>query len=144
MQASGSPGNGIEERLEDPAGIVGSRSGFRVKLGAFDVTSLVINALDGVVVGVAKPNSHVARQRGLVHRETMVLAGDKNFARQLVSHGMVHSMVAELHFVGFGAQGEANQLMAQANPEHGNDVEKALDKRNLVGEHGRVTGTGRI
>jgi hypothetical protein len=34
--------------------------------------------------------------------------------------------------------------MAQANPEHGNDVEKALDKRNLVGEHGRVTGTGRI
>lgn len=61
----------------------------------------------------------VGGQRVGVHFETVVLAGNHHFATVQILHRVVGAVVAEGHFAGFAAEGEAEQLVSQADAEHG-------------------------
>jgi hypothetical protein len=61
--------------------------------------------------------AQVGRQRGLVDREAVVLAGDADAAGVEVLHRVVGAVVAELHLEGACAGGECEDLVAQADAE---------------------------
>src|SRR5690349_11853847 len=59
----------------------------------------------------------VGRQRRRIDREAVVLAGDQHLAGVLVEHGMVRTVMAELHLERPASDGEPEQLMAQTDAE---------------------------
>ena len=58
-----------------------------------------------------------AGQRGGIDGEAVVLAGDRHLARRQVAHRLVAAVVAELELEGAAAQGEAEELVPQADAE---------------------------
>ena len=61
--------------------------------------------------------AQVRRQRLLVDREAVVLAGDADAAGVEVLHRVVGAVVAELHLEGLRAGGERHDLVAEADAE---------------------------
>ena len=59
----------------------------------------------------------VPRPRRRVHREAVVVAGDRDGAGGEVLDRLVHAPVAERHLVGASAEREPQQLVPQADPE---------------------------
>ena len=61
--------------------------------------------------------AQMRRQRSLVDRKAMVLAGDADATAIQVFDRMVGAVVAEFHFESLGTTGQCHDLMAQANAE---------------------------
>ena len=59
----------------------------------------------------------VGRQRVLVHREAVILAGDHDSPAVQVHHRMVGAVVPEFHLHRLRAAGQRQQLMSKADPE---------------------------
>ena len=96
----------FREAREQVRGVQGARGGLGVVLDAEDLLGLVADAFDGVVVEVHVGQLHVVRQRVRVDGEGVVLAGDLDAAGEDVAHRVVRAVVAELHLLGLGAQGD--------------------------------------
>src|SRR5882672_7015671 len=77
------------------------------------------DALQRTIEQRAMRGPQVAGQRGLVHRETMVLTRYQDSARVDLQHRMVGAVMSEFHFHGLGAARQSEQLMTQADTEHG-------------------------
>src|ERR1700680_913121 len=77
------------------------------------------DALQRTVEQRAMRGPQVAGQRGLVHCETMVLTRYQDPAGVDLQHRVIGPMVSEFHFHGLGAARQSEQLMTQANTEHG-------------------------
>ena len=78
------------ERIEEIAGVMGSRTGLRMELNAEDRPGFVSKSSNGAVIQV--PMGHLAagsRQRGLIDAETMVLARDLNPPREFIANRLV-------------------------------------------------------
>ena len=56
------------------------------------------------------------------HRESMVLRGDKHLAGAEIMYRMVSTPVAVGQLRGFAPEGEAHQLVSEADPERGETV----------------------
>ena len=70
--------------------------------------------------------------------EAVILARDHDASRLEILHGMVRAVMPEFHLEGLRAACEAQQLMSQANPEHGNArLEQAPNRPDRV-----ITGFG--
>jgi hypothetical protein len=52
---------------------------------------LVLQAFHTAVVGVSEPDGETFRKAFLVHRETVILTGDKHTTRGFVPDGMIHA-----------------------------------------------------
>ena len=76
------------------------------------------DALQRAVEQRAMGGPQVGRQRGLVDREAMVLAGDEHPARVEFQHRMVGAVMAEFHLHRLRAAREAEQLVAETDAEH--------------------------
>ncbi len=73
-----------------------------------------------------------------VHAKAVVLAGDLDLTGVEVLDGMIGAAMAELELVGPAAQGQAQDLMAEANPEDGHLAQEGLDRLDGVGDRGRI------
>ena len=64
---------------------------------------------------------HFQRRRQVVfgHGEAVILRGDFDAARFQVLHRLIGAAVAELELEGLGAAGQRQQLVPQADAEHG-------------------------
>ena len=72
----------------------------------------------------------------------MILAGDEHPAGIQVLHRVVGAMVAELHLEGAGAAGQPEDLVAEADAEHGNvGLEKLAGRADGVVARLGVAGT---
>ena len=52
-----------------------------------------------------------------IHREAVIVRSDLHFVRDFVQHRMIRAAMSELQLVGFAAQRQAQNLMAQADAE---------------------------
>src|SRR3569832_978078 len=86
----------IDEVIEQSRRVVwpGARLGMALKTEHRLV--VVVQALQTAVEQRAVRGAHVGRQRALVDREAVVLAGDHHAAALDVEHGMIRAMVTEL------------------------------------------------
>ena len=69
----------------------------------------------------------------------VVLARDLDAPGRLVAHGVVRAVVAERQLAGPGADGAAEDLVAQADAEDGHRTEQRLDDRDRPDDARRVT-----
>ena len=76
---------------------------------------------------MGRPN--VARQRRLVHGETVILAADHHPPGGEILDGMIRAVVPELHLHRRGAGGQAEDLVAEADSEHGHAPGQQLARR---------------
>ncbi len=131
-----------------------ARRGLGVVLHGEGRELLVAQALQGVVVQVDMGEFHCGVGDGVqVHREAVVLAGDLHPAGEAVFHGLIAAPVAELELKGLAPQGQAHELMPQADAEqgllpqafagivdavgHGRGVAGAVAQDNAVGVKGQ-------
>src|SRR5690606_12098994 len=108
----------VHESVEQPGHVMRTWAGFRVSLEAEGRGIGELDALVGSVEQRTVGDPHVRRQRRLVDGEAVVLAGDHHPLAVQVLDRVVGAVVAELHLVGAGAGGQAEQLVAQADAEH--------------------------
>ena len=78
---------------------------------------LVSHSLDGLIVEVEPVHQHVVWQRFRVHRKSVVLRGDFNFARAQILDGLIGAAMAKFQFERRAAQGLAENLMAETDPK---------------------------
>ena len=97
-------------------------------------------ALAHAVVEVDVGELDPRRQRVGVDGEVVVLAGDRDAAAAGVLHGVVGAVVAERQLDRVGAEGAGEELVAEADPEHGHLAEQSGDRVDGVRHLGRVTG----
>ena len=87
-------------------------------------------------------NSNPAQlHRVAVHGIAVVLAGDIGADALHIPDGLVHTPVAVLQLVGAAARGQRRQLVAKADPEHGNLPQQLSDLFDLVHVFRRVAGS---
>ena len=108
----------VNEFVEQIADILRAWAGFGVALETEHGFVGQLDALQGVVEQGFVGNSCVGGQGVGIDGEAVVLAGDNDFAAVQVLNGVVRAVVAEVHFQGFGTDGEADQLVSQANAEN--------------------------
>src|SRR6267154_6663912 len=96
-----------------------ARTGFGMPLKTERRSVRARDALQRTVEQRAMRGTQVGGQRGLVHRETMVLARYQDPAGVDLQHRVIGAMVSEFHFHGLGAARQSEQLMTQTDTEHG-------------------------
>jgi hypothetical protein len=99
------------------------------------------DALQGAVEQRHVGGTQVFRQGIGVDRKTVVLAGDQHLAGIHVFHGVIGTVVAELHLQRPGARSQGQQLVAEADAE-GRDatVEEFADGDDRVVAGLRIAG----
>ena len=99
-------------------GVVGAGAGLRVVLHAEHRLVAMGQGRHGAVVEVEVGDLHrVGRERCGINGETVVLAGDLHHAG--AAAGMVEAAVAITQLVSAAAHGQPQDLVAEADPEHG-------------------------
>src|ERR1700752_4304627 len=108
------PQHEVVEALEQRPQVVRSGTGFRMSLEAERRAVLEGNPLERAVEQRAVCRLHRLRERALIDREAVILAGDVDAARLELLHRVVGAVVAELHLHGARAGGESEELVAEA------------------------------
>ena len=109
----------VNEFVKQIADILRAGAGFGVALEAEHGLVGQLDALQSVVEQGFVGNPCVSGQGVGIDGEAVVLAGDDDFAAVQVLHGVVCAVVAEVHFQGFCTDGEADELVSQADAEDG-------------------------
>ena len=107
------------ETVEQVADVVRPGAGLGVTLEAEGRAVGARQALQRAVEQRHMRRTQVGRQRRLVHREAVVLAGDGDAAGVQVLHRVVGPVMAELHLEGPRTRGQRQDLVAQADAEGG-------------------------
>src|SRR5437763_17020456 len=76
--------------------------------------------LDGSVVEIQVRHLDVGRQRVRIDGEPMILRGDFDLARVELLHRMIRATMAELQLERLAADGEAKNLVSEADAERRN------------------------
>ena len=99
---------------------MGAGGGFGVVLEGEGAEGGRSQAFDAMVVeGAVGDGGEVWVQRFFHYHEVVVLGGDLDAAVEEVFDGMVATVVAEGKAGGFGAEGEGEQLVAEADAHDG-------------------------
>ena len=108
------------EAVEEVGGVVRAGGGFGMVLDGEDGFGGVAETFEGLVVEVDVGGFSAAGfEGGEVDGEAVVLGGDFDFFGADVLDGLVAAAVTEFEFVGCGAHGEAEELVAEADAEDG-------------------------
>src|ERR1700726_2242620 len=100
------------------------------------------DALQRTVEQRAMRGPQVERQRGLVHRETVILRRYQDPAGVDLQHRVIGAVMSEFHFHGLGAASQSEQLMTQANTEHGDvGLEELRNGGDGIVARLRITGS---
>ena len=106
------------EVIEQACRIMGSWTGLRVALKTEHRLVGIMQTLQSAVEQGAMGHAHIGWQAGLIHRETMILAGDHHPIGGYIQYRVIGAVMAEFHLYGTCPTGQAQQLMTQANTEH--------------------------
>src|SRR6266702_4429809 len=107
----------IRKPLEQIMRVARAGRGFRVVLHRENRPAIELDAAIGAVEQRDVGLRCALRQRLLVHGKAVVHRGDLDLAGGLVLHGMIGAVMALMHLHGLGADGEAEHLVAEANPK---------------------------
>ena len=107
------------ESVEQVADVVRAGRGLRVTLEAKRGLVGAGQPLQRAVKQARMGGAQVGGQGLFVHRETVVLAGDRDAAGVEVLDRVVGTVVAKLHLEGGGARSQREDLVAQADAEGG-------------------------
>src|SRR3982751_27689 len=112
----------FHELLEQRPGIVRAGRGLRMVLdgehGEFTVAQPLDRTVVQVHVGDLQPWGAGNLPLAPLHGEAVILGGDQNSPGLDLPHGVISPAVAVRHLHRLGAEGEAQQLMPQADAEH--------------------------
>ena len=129
----------IDEIVEEVARIVWAGGGFGVVLDGKGFLALAKDSLVRVVVEVQVRQFDVLiRKRVHIDAEAVVLAGDFDLAGLEILDGVVGAAVAKLELVSLGAEGESENLVAEADAEDRDFAEQLFDGFDGVLDRGRV------
>ena len=132
----------LHEVVEQIVRIVRAGRGLGVILDAEDRLVAMAETFQRLVVQVdVRELDFVLVERVGVHREAVIVRGDLHFVRDLVQHRMIRAAMSELEFVGFAAQREAEDLMAQANSEDGLLSDQFANLLRLKSQRLGIAGT---
>ncbi len=137
-----------DELVEQVHRVVRPRPGLGVVLHAARGDVEQPDALDRPVVEVhvrelRLPEVGLQPLPGLAaHREAVVLRGDGDAARAQVLDRVVAAAVAERELERLEADGPGEQLVAEADAEHGQLPDRRADRLDEVAERGGVAGAG--
>jgi len=130
------------EALEQWQQVMRTRTGLGMSLEAENGTVFKLYSLQGAIEQRAMRRLHVLRQAVFIDREAMILARDHYPPRFQILDRVIRSMMAKLHLQCLGACCQSQQLMAQANAEHGNsDFNEVLDCCDRIAARFRIAGT---
>src|SRR5262245_19375910 len=119
----------LDPLAEDRPGVVRAWPGLGVELHRARAQLWVGDTVDcAVVERLVRDCSVGARLDG----EAVVLAGDEHPAGRALHDGMVRAAVAERQLVRAHAGGEREQLVAEADAEHGRAAEQLADGLHLA------------
>src|SRR5579863_3422159 len=107
----------LHKFLKHLMSVMGTRGRLRMILDRKYRQTPVPHSLDGAVVQIDVRNHDLALERGGVDREAVVVSRDLNGLGTKVHHGLISAMMPELEFIGLTAQRQAQNLMAEADPE---------------------------
>src|SRR5580658_4025825 len=108
------------EVAEEVVGVVGAGAGFGVVLHAEERQRAVAQAFEGIVVEVDVGEVDFGGVERLgIDGEVVIVAGDLDLAGVVALDGMIAAVVAELELVGFAAESEADELVAETDAEDG-------------------------
>src|SRR5206468_5869443 len=109
------PQHQVVETLEQGLQVV--RSGARLRMALEAKRRLLPegDALERSVEQRAVGRLHARGQGGLIDGEAVILAGDEHAAGLQLLHRVIGTMVAELHFDGARARGEAEDLVPETD-----------------------------
>src|SRR5690348_9560785 len=108
-----------DEIVEQVARIVRPRRGLRMVLDAEYGVISEPETLERLVVEIDVRDLGLAgAERIGIDREAMIMAGDLDLAGQLVPYRVIGAAMAELHLVCPAAHRQAEDLVAEADPEH--------------------------
>jgi hypothetical protein len=131
----------LAESGEEVTAVERAGRGLGVVLDAEEGPVAVLEAFEGIVVEVPVGNFAGFGQGRGVDAEAVVLGGDFDAAGGFVADGVVAAAVAELELVGSGAEGEGEELMAEADAEEGNLAGEGAQGVDAIGDGGGVAGT---
>ena len=120
------------------ASVMGARTGLGVVLDAEGGRTVDGQTLEGAVVEAHVGLGHVRHRSGF-HREVVVLAGDLDAPGGSAANRHIATVVAEAHLEGPPAQGQGQQLVAEANPEDGNRADERPQRLHDRAGHRRVS-----
>ncbi len=130
----------VGEHLEQVPAVVGAGTGLGVVLHAERRHAEDTHPFVGEVVEVEVRDLDLAVEAGRVDAEVVVLTGDLDVAGGLVAHRMVAPVVTEGQLERLAAQRPAEQLVSEADAEHGHLAEQCTDRVDRVPDHGGVAG----
>ena len=84
---------------------MGAGAGFRMALKTESGAVNTFYTLQGAVEQGAVSGPQAVRQRGFIHRETVVLTADHDLSAIQIQDRMVAAVMAELHLYAAGAAG---------------------------------------
>src|SRR5213593_534457 len=132
------------EAREQIVGVVRPRRGLGVILHGEHGLLAVAHALGGAVVEIDvrlhQPGLLHGRE---VHREAMVLRSDLDAPGEEVLHWMIGAMVAELELVGVAAEGQAENLVAEADAEERRLADEPAHRLHEIGHRFGIAGAVR-
>src|SRR5262249_6556196 len=114
----------LREALEQVERVVRARGGFGVVLHAKSAEVGDLQALARDVVEVRVGALRADRERVEIDAEAVVLRGDLDAPGGEVLHRLVRAAVAEFELVGLAAEGQGEELVAEADAEDGDLAEQ--------------------
>jgi len=115
----------FHEGLEKIMRIVRAGGGFGVILNAEERQSFVAQAFVGVVVEIeVRDFDFAGGERVRVDAEAVILRSNFDFLREQILNGMIGAVVAEFKFEGFSAEGQAANLVTEADAKDGDPAEQ--------------------
>src|ERR1019366_2138884 len=125
----------LGEVVEQVVRIVRAGRGFGVVLEAEEGLLAVAEAFEVLVVQIDVGDFDVVEiERVRVHGEAVIVRGDLDAAGDLIADGVVGAAMSELELVGFAAEGQAEQLVTEADAENGLLADEFADVADLGDE----------
>src|SRR5262245_37695634 len=108
----------VEKLFEQVVRVMRTRRRFRMVLNAERRNRAMLEAFAGVVVQVDMRDLDVVQiETFRVDREAVILRGDLHLFALDIKNRMITAVMSEFQLVGFAAQSQSENLMAQTNPE---------------------------
>ena len=109
-----------DEFIEQIISFMRTRAGFRM---ALKTKSRFIGQFESLQTAIKKRhmgNADISGQGARIDGEAVILASDDHFSGGDILNRMIGAVMAEFHFDGTRAAGQAEHLMAEANAENRN------------------------
>src|SRR4029450_4989647 len=108
----------LEEFLKEIVRVMWTRRGLGMVLHAERGKRPVLHALHGLIVEIQMRHANIRGKAPGIYGESMILRRDLHLVQVGVQHRLISTVVPEFEFERPAAEGEAHDLMTQANSKN--------------------------